>query len=132
MPASGSLGPASDFAAEKHPIEARLPDVRALCRAVAALGCQPPVSSPSIARFRRGVVLREDPLRLDEVIIDEAHQAEQERETDRAGGKVRIEPLQLPDEEDLDGERGQRNQDRGHVQTNLPLHVVTSLGRFGT
>ena len=33
---------------------------------------------------------------------------------------------------DLDGERGQRDQDRGHVETNLPIHLVTSLGRFGT
>ena len=105
--------------------------MRTLCRAVAALGCQRRMF-PGMARFRRGVVLREDPLRLDEVIIKEAHQAEQERQTDGTGGKVRIEPLQLANEQDLDGKRGQRNQDRGHVQTNLPLHVVTSLGRFGT
>ena len=113
------------LSAEQHPVEAPLPDERSLRRLVAGRGLARGVL-PGMARFGRGVVLREDPLRLDQVVVDESDQAEQERQTDRPRGQIRIEPLQLADEEDFDCERGQRNQDGGCVKTNLPLHVVKS------
>ena len=47
-------------------------------------------------------VVREDPLGLDEEVRDEPDQAEHERQADRAGGDVGVQPAEQADAQDLD------------------------------
>src|SRR5208337_4676642 len=71
----GIIGWAGEWlAAEQHPIEARLPDVRAVSL-MPAQGLARVLSE--YAGLGLGMVLGPDPLGLEPVIIDETNQAEQ-------------------------------------------------------
>ncbi len=72
--------------------------------------------------IRFGVMRGEDPVRLDEEVIDEPDQAQDERQPDRRGGEIGVELAEYPDQDRLDDERRQRDQDGGHVKPDLPAH----------
>src|SRR5271157_1117343 len=83
-----------------------------------------------IARLGGGGMLGKDAAGLDEKVVEEPNGTEHEGKSNRAGRQIGVELLELPDEEHLDCERGQWNQDGGHVQSDLPVHEMTSLAEF--
>ena len=57
-------------------------------------------------------------------VIHEADDRKQARKRDGPGCDISVQPLQLPDEDRLDRERGQWDQHGGRVEAHLPDHFV--------
>src|SRR5262245_5065421 len=79
-----------------------------------------------------GMMRVKDAMRLDEKVLEEPDRAQNEREANRGGRQVGVQTAEQANPDQLDGERGQRNQDRGHVKPCLPAHFVPSIIAFSS